>query len=44
MDNNIRVRAILGLSLTQRERARFLLFIATDAEMREFLKREKETL
>lgn len=44
MRENIRARAILGLPLTQRERAMFLLLIATDAEMRAFLEREKGDL
>lgn len=36
----IRAKAILGLPLTARERAVYLLFIASDKEMREFLARE----
>lgn len=39
--DSIRSRAMLGLSLTARERAMFLLFIATDKEVRWFLKNEK---
>ena len=38
----IKCKAILGLPLTARERAMFLLFIATNEEMKEFLAREKE--
>ena len=41
MNENIRARAILGLPLTKRERATFLLFIATNEEMRAFLARER---
>ena len=38
----IKCKAILGLPLTARERAVFLLLIATEQEMKEFLKKEKE--
>ena len=41
MKGRIRAKAILGLPLTQRERAMFLLLIATDKELKDFLKREK---
>ena len=41
MKERIRAKAILGLPLTQRERAMFLLLIATDKELKDFLKREK---
>lgn len=40
MKQRIRAKAILGLPLTQRERAMFLLLIATDKELKEFLKKE----
>ena len=42
MKEKIRARAILGLPLTEKERALFLLFIATDDEAIEFVKKEKE--
>lgn len=42
MIDNIRNRAMLGLSLTESERAMFLLFIATDKEVRWFLKNENK--
>ncbi len=38
---NIKSRAVLGLPLTERERARYLLFIATDEEARAYLERER---
>ena len=38
----IRAKAILGLPLTKRERAYYLLFIATDFEVNAFLKRERK--
>ena len=38
----IKCKAILGLSLTARERAIYLLLIATEQEMKMFLKKEKE--
>jgi hypothetical protein len=41
MKERIRAKAILGLPLTQRERAMFLLLIATDKELKDFLAREK---
>lgn len=41
MKERIRAKAILGLPLTQRERAMFLLLIATDKELKDFLTREK---
>ena len=37
----IKAKAILGLPLTEKERAIYLLFIATVEEMREFLKQEE---
>lgn len=37
----IRAKAILGLPMTQKERAIFLLFIASKEEMHEFLNKEK---
>jgi hypothetical protein len=40
MKERIRAKALLGLKLTERERAQFLLFIATDEEAKDFLKRE----
>lgn len=42
MNERIRAKTKLGLPLTERERALFLLFIANDKELKEFLKREKE--
>lgn len=39
-NERIRAKAILGLPLTARERAVYLLFIASEEEMREFLARE----
>ena len=41
MNERIRAKATLGLPLTERERALYLLFIASDKELKEFLKREK---
>lgn len=41
MKERIRAKAILGLPLTQRERAMFLVLIATDKELKDFLAREK---
>ena len=38
----IRAKAILGLPLTQKERAYYLLIIANDEEVKAFLKREQE--
>lgn len=38
----IRAKAILGLPLTEKERAVYLLFIASTAAAKEFLKREYE--
>ena len=38
----IKCKAILGLPLTARERAIYLLLIATEQEMKMFLKKEKE--
>lgn len=42
MNERIRAKAKLGLPLTERERALFILFIASDKELKDFLKREKE--
>lgn len=44
MDQKIRAKAILGLPLTAKERATYLLFIATNEEMKAFLRREKGAL
>ena len=41
MKKIIRVKALLGLPLTQRERAMFLLLIATESELKHFLKKER---
>ena len=41
MKERIRAKALLGLPLTQRERAMFLLLIATDSELKYFLFKEK---
>lgn len=41
MADNLRTRAKLGLSLTKEERAFFILFVANDKEVAEFLAREK---
>lgn len=38
----IKAKVILGLPLTARERAIYLLLIATEQEMKEFLDKEKE--
>jgi hypothetical protein len=40
MKERIRAKALLGLPLTAKERSQFLLFIATDEEAKDFLKRE----
>lgn len=40
----IKAKAILGLPLTDRERATYLLFIATKEEVKAFLRREKGAL
>lgn len=37
----IKSKAILGLPLTKRERSMYLLFIASDEEVKDYLKREK---
>lgn len=37
----IKCKAILGLPLTERERAYYLLFLATDEEVKCFLLKEK---
>lgn len=43
-ERNARIifKAILGLPMTQKERAIYLLFLASDEEMKTFLEREKE--
>ena len=41
MKERIRAKAILGLPLTEKERALFLLFIATHDEAIEFIKKER---
>ena len=38
----IRAKAVIGLPLTAKERATFLLLIATDEEAVDFLRREKK--
>lgn len=38
----IRAKAVLGLPLTERERAAYLLLIATTEEMNDFLAKERE--
>lgn len=38
----IKCKAILGLPLTARERSYYLLFLATDDEVKEFLKNENK--
>lgn len=43
-NREIRTKAILGLPLTAKERAMFLLLIATKEEMKAFLRREKGAL
>lgn len=40
----IYAKATLGLPLTAKERAMFLLYIASDEEAMEFLNREKEKI
>ena len=40
MKERIRAKALLGFPLTERERAMFLLFIATNEEVKDFLERE----
>ena len=42
MIDSIRSRAMLGLPILEEERAMFLLFIANDKEVAEFLKNEKK--
>ena len=42
MKARIRAKALLGLPLTQRERAMFLLLIATESELKYFLKKERK--
>lgn len=39
--NKIKCKAILGLPLTQRERALYLLYLSTLEQAKDFLKREK---
>ena len=41
MKERIRAKALLGLPLTKRERALFLLYIVTESELKYFLKKEK---
>ncbi len=41
MKEYIRARALAGLTLTARERAKFLLFYSTEEEAKTFLKLEK---
>lgn len=43
-NHEIKVKAILGFPLTARERAIYLLLIATNEEMKEFLSNEKGAL
>lgn len=38
----IRAKVLLGLPLTKHERALYLLFIASEEEMHEFLAQEKQ--
>lgn len=40
--NKIRCKAILGLPLTQRERALYLLYLSTLEQAKDFLKREQQ--
>lgn len=40
MQNKIKAKLILNLKLTTKERAYYLLFMATSEEMKEFLRRE----
>lgn len=42
MKNVIKRKAMLGLPLTEQERAKFLLFYATDEEAKTFIKLEKK--
>lgn len=42
MKNKIRLKVLLNYPLTDRERAIYLLLVATDEEAREFLRKEKE--
>ena len=41
MQDKIKCKAKLGLPLTKRERAIYLLFIASDEEAKDYLRREK---
>ena len=40
MQEKIKCKAILGLPLTERERSMYLLYIASDEEVKDYLKRE----
>lgn len=40
----IKNKLLLGLKLNERERAYYLLFVATEQEMKEFLAKEKVAL
>ena len=40
--NKIKCKAILGLPLTEKERSYYLLFIANDEQVKEFLRKEQE--
>jgi hypothetical protein len=40
--NKIKCKAILGLPLTAKERATYLLFIANEEQAKEFLRKEQE--
>jgi hypothetical protein len=44
MKEIIRARALLGLPLTKRQRAMFILFYGTSEEVEAFLKLEKEVI
>ena len=40
--NKIKCKAILGLPLTEKERSYYLLFIANNEQVKEFLRKEQE--
>ena len=42
MNEKIKTKVKLNLPLTDKERALYLLFIASDKEAKEFLRKEKE--
>ena len=42
LKNKIRAKIVLGLPLTKRERAYYLLFISTIEEAKEYLEKEEE--